>query len=96
MRFCNKLLSPGPRRRPLLSSEPTVPRAQAGWAVAQAGPLALVATIFCWWRQDDGWQRGVVARRRRLCKRAPFSHIVRYRRPTAGFAGDFALRFVLP
>jgi hypothetical protein len=75
---------PGP---PLAAPpEPTAPRAPAGWVVAPAGPPALGAAILYWW-PDDGWQRGAVAR---ICKRAPFSHIVRYRRPTAAFAGDVA------
>ena len=69
--------------------------------MAPAGPPALGAAILYWW-PDDGWQRGAVAR---ICKRAPFSHIVRYRRPTAAFAGDVAtlldapsygIRWVLP
>ena len=52
-------------------------------------------------RHDEPFLRGVVAR---LCKRAPYTHVVRYRRPTAAFAGDvetlldapsYGLRWVL-
>jgi hypothetical protein len=76
---------PGPSApQPVAPPEPTAPQAPLGWAVAPAGPPTLGAKVLYWW-PDDGWQRGVVARR---CKKAPFSHIVRYRRPTAAFAGD--------
>lgn len=58
--------------------------APAGWAVGPAGAPALGASVLYWW-PAYGWQRGVVAR---LCPRAPYSHVVRYRRPTAAFAGN--------
>ena len=32
--------------------------------------------------------RGLVARLRRRCRRAPFTHVVGYRIPTAAFAGE--------
>ena len=49
-----------------------------------AGAPALGASVLYWW-PAYGWQRGVVAR---LCPRSPYSHVVRYRRPTAAFAGN--------
>ncbi len=62
----------------------------------------LGASVLYWW-PDYGWQRGVVARLR-VCKRAPYSHVVGYRRPAATFALDvetlldapsYGLRWVL-
>ena len=50
---------------------------------AAAGSLALGAAILYWW-PDEGWQFGRVRRRSR---RAPFTHVVGYRHPTAAFAG---------
>ena len=39
--------------------------------------------ILYWW-PDEGWQLGRIRRR---CRRAPFTHVVGYRTPTAAFAG---------
>ena len=52
--------------------------------VGPVGPPAVGASLLYWW-PEVGWQLGRVAR---LSKRAPFSHVVRYRRPAATFAGD--------
>ena len=46
--------------------------------------LTSLIMLLYWW-PEVGWQLGRVAR---LSKRAPFSHVVRYRRPAATFAGD--------
>ena len=40
---------------------------------------ALVGRQLLYWWQDDGWQRGTVAR---LCPRPAFSHVVAYTRQT--------------
>jgi hypothetical protein len=91
---------PGPGGPPPAPAAAPAPVAPAGWAVSPVVAPSLGASILYWW-PDDGWQRGVVAR---LCKRAPYSHVVRYRRPTAAFAGDvetlldapsYGLRWVL-
>ena len=91
---------PRPAGPPPVPGAPPAPVAPAGWAVSPAGPPVLGASVLYWW-PDYGWQRGVVAR---LCKRAPYSHVVRYRRPTATFALDvetlldapsYGLRWVL-
>ena len=60
------------------------PRPPPGWAVGPLGSPLVGASILYWW-PEEGWQLGVVAR---LCTRAPFSHVVRYRRATAAFAGE--------
>ena len=74
----------GPGGPPPAPAEAPAPVAPAGWAVGPAGAPALGASVLYWW-PAYGWQRGVVAR---LCPRAPYSHVVRYRRPTAAFAGN--------
>ena len=69
------------------------PRPPPGWAVGPLGSPLVGASILYWW-PEEGWQLGVVAR---LCTRAPFSHVVRYRRATAAFAGapSYGSRWVL-
>jgi hypothetical protein len=71
---------------PPAPAEATTPVAPAGWAVGPAGAPALGASVLYWW-PAYGRQRSVVAR---LCNRAPYSHVERYRRPTgtAAFAGN--------
>jgi hypothetical protein len=69
----------GPPPAPVEAPTPVAP--PAGWAVGPAGAPALRASVLYWWpAYGSGWHRGVVAR---LCNRAPYSHVVRYRRPTA-------------
>jgi len=52
--------------------------------VAVAGPPGLGSAILYWW-PDEGWQLGRVRRRSR---KAPFTHVVGFRAPTAAFTGD--------
>jgi len=64
---------------------PTRPDPPPGWAVvAVAGPPGLGSAILYWW-PDEGWQLGHVRRRSR---KAPFTHVVGFRAPTAAFTGD--------
>ena len=60
------------------------PQPPAGWVVAPHGPLPRGARVLYWW-PEDGWQLGQVVR---PTSRQPFSHVVRYRRPEAAFAGE--------
>ena len=50
---------------------------RSGLETAQPGDLgaALVGRTVLYWRPDNGWQRGTVAR---LCPRGSFSHVVAY------------------
>ena len=52
--------------------------------MSAAGPPDLGSALLYWW-QDEGWQLGRILRR---CRRAPFTHVVGYRTPTAAFAGE--------
>ena len=54
------------------------------WVVAPQGPLLRGARVLYWW-PEDGWQLGQVVH---PTSRQPFSHVVRYRRPKAAFAGE--------
>ena len=51
-----------------------------------SGPVgsALVGRELLYWWPADGWQRGTVAR---PCTRAPFSHVVAYRRSLSALSG---------
>ena len=60
------------------------PQPPAGWVLAPHGPLPRGARVLYWW-PEDGWQLGQVVR---PTSRPPFSHVVRYRRPEAAFAGE--------
>ena len=60
------------------------PQPPAGWVVAPHGPLPRGARVLYWW-PEAGWQLGQVVR---PTSRQPFSHVVRYRRPEAAFAGE--------
>jgi hypothetical protein len=50
---------------------------------ASSGQELIGRHILYWW-PEDGWQHGVVTRG---CRRAPFSHVVTYRRTTSALAG---------
>jgi len=65
-------------------SGPTPPIAPLGWTVDSERPLVPGSAILYWW-PTEGWQLGRVAR---PSSRASFSHVVRYRRPSASFTGD--------
>ena len=56
--------------------------------LAPHGPLPRGARVLYWW-PEDGWQLGQVVRptSRQPFRRA-FSHVMRYRRPEAAFAGE--------
>ena len=56
-----------------------------GWAVAAAGPPPDLGSAILYWWPDEGWHLGHLRRR---CGRAPFTHVVGYRTPTAAFAGE--------
>ena len=64
--------------------EHAFPLAPPGWTVVPEGPVLPGAALLYWW-PIEGWQLGRVAR---PTARGPFSHVVRYRRPTASFTGD--------
>ncbi len=66
---------------PLSPSPPSPP---AGWSLGSWASAALGDTIFyCW--LEEGWRLGRVVR---LVRRAPFTHVVRYRRFDASFTSD--------
>ena len=61
-----------------------LPSPPAGWSLGAWAPPAVGDAVLYWW-PEAGWQRGRVAR---LATRAPFTHVVRYRRPAAAFTGE--------
>ena len=63
---------------------PSPPSPPAGWSLGSWAPAALGDTILYWW-PEEGWQLGRVVR---VVRRAPFTHVVRYRRSDASFTGD--------
>ena len=70
--------------QPSVAIPPHPPCPPPAWVVGPAAPPVVGASLLYWW-PEVGWQFGRVAR---LSKRTPFSHVVRYRRPAATFAGD--------
>jgi len=72
----------GPPHVSLASSSSPLP--PAGWTLSPWRSPVAGATILYWW-PEEGWQLGRVAR---LSTQAPYSHVVRYRRPGAIFSGD--------
>jgi len=70
--------------QPSVAISPHPPCPPPAWVVGPAAPPVVGASLLYWW-PEVGWQFGRVAR---LSKRTPFSHVVRYRRPAATFAGD--------
>ena len=66
-----------------------LPAAPPGFEVDAAAPLADDAAlvgrrILYWWPDDGGWQLGEVAK---FGARAPFSHVVAYKRRTSSLRG---------
>jgi len=72
---------PSPRQVPGL---PPPPQPPVGWVIEPLGLPVVGASLLYWW-PDVGWQRGRVVR---PSTQAPFSHVVRYSRASATFAGD--------
>ena len=77
------ILPPPPPPPPRLSTGPARPAAPPPPATPPPPPPPGWAVLY-WW-PDEGWQLG---RLRRRCRRAPFTHVVGYRTPTAAFAGE--------
>jgi hypothetical protein len=62
-----------------------LPSPPTGWSLGAWAQPAVGDAVLYWWLEAC-WQRGRVAR---LAMRAPFTHVVRYRRPAAAFTGEF-------
>ena len=76
------ILPPPPPPPPRLSTGPARPAAPPACDPPPPPPPGWA--VLYWW-PDEGWQLG---RLRRRCRRAPFTHVVGYRTPTAAFAGE--------